>query len=116
MKLPNFKILTKKSVMDIPYENDKQYTSENEKLVKEQNEILKDKGFDLSKLYNIHFFESRYTYDSTSDMEIDNAIQCLAIKDGCDLVQYENGNYGFVAYYNGIENGFEILGERKGDE
>jgi len=45
----------------------------------------------------------------------DDAIQHLAIKDGYDLIQFENGNYGYVAYYNGIENGFEILGESEED-
>lgn len=51
------------------------------------------------------FFEER-----TEEMSVDVALECLAIKDGADLVQYENGNYGFVAFYNGRQNGFEIIG------
>ena len=43
-------------------------------------------------------------------MDIDDAIQCLAIKDGVDMVQFSNGNYGFVAYYSGDTNGFEVIG------
>ena len=43
-------------------------------------------------------------------MDIDNAIEHLASKDGVDMVQFSNGNYGFVAYYNGKVNGFEVIG------
>ena len=108
-KLPNFKILTKKSVLDIPYENDEQATRDREEFVKEQNEILEKKGFELNKAYNIHFYDSNYTNDFTTDMDLEYAIQCLAIKDGYDLVKFDNGLYGYVAYYNGHKNGFEIL-------
>lgn len=109
--LPSYKILTKESVLDIQYINEKQHRTDMENLIEQQNKILEKKGFDLSKFYNIHFFENRFTNDCTTDLDIDSAIQCLAIKDGCDLVKYENGRYGYVAYYNGIENGFEILNE-----
>ena len=43
-------------------------------------------------------------------MPIEFAIQHLAIKEGYDMGQLSNGNYGFVAYYNGVPNGFEIIG------
>lgn len=108
-KLPNFKVLTRKSVLDIPYESDAQHTNDCEKLVVEQNEILKKKGFEHGKYYDVHFYDSHYTSDVTIDMEIEDAIQCLAIKDGVDLVEFENGKIGYVAYYNGNKNGFEIL-------
>ena len=113
--LQKYKILTEISVLDIPYKNDEQFTSECEKLVTEQDEILREKGFELFECCKIHFLESSYTTNTKREMEIADAIQCLAIKDGVDLVQFENGNYGYVAYYNGVENGFEILSERKDD-
>ena len=42
--------------------------------------------------------------------DIDEAIQYLNIKEGYDMVQFDNGNIGFVAYYDGVENGFEVIG------
>ena len=39
-----------------------------------------------------------------------SAKKIVAIKDGVDMVQFANGNYGFVAYYNGGINGFEVIG------
>ena len=113
MKLPKFRILTRKSVLDIPYENDEQNETELSALVDEQLGILEQTGILCTDSYTVHFFDSAYTSDRTSEMDIDEAIQHLAIKDGYDLVQFENGNYGFVAYYNGCENGFEILVEEE---
>ena len=113
--LPSYKILTEISVLDIPYENDEQSIVEYTKLVIQQDEILKTNGFSFLKDYKIHFFDSRYTTNTNREIEIADAIQYLAIKDGVDLVQFENGNYGYVAYYNGVENGFEILSEREDD-
>ena len=106
-----YEILTSKSVLDIPYENDAQHTEECETLVKEQDTILKANGFDLFKRYTIHLFDSHFFDETFINEEINEAVQYLSIKDGVDLVQFENGNYGFIAYYNGYENGFEILGE-----
>lgn len=102
-KLHNYKILTKTSVLEC---KDKRV----EFLVERNNAILK-KGFDFSKFYSIHFFECWYTNDCVTDLDISSAIQCLAIKEGYDFVQYQNGRYGFVGYYNGNMNGFEILNE-----
>lgn len=108
-KLPKFKVLTKMSVLDISYETEKQNQRDLTALVEEQNEILEKKRFDFNKYYKVHFYDSYYTNDCTTEMCIHDAVQCLAIKDGYDLVLFENGNYGFVAYYNGNDNGFEIL-------
>lgn len=108
---PKYKILTNKSVLDIPYENDKQFTKECEELVKEQDAILKAYGFEFDKRYKIHLLNDGYRKETIINEEINEAVQYLSIKDGYDLVQFENGNYGFVAYYNGTENGFEILSE-----
>lgn len=113
---PKYKILTNKSVLDIPYKNDTQHTEECEALVKEQDEILKANGFDLFKRYKIHILDSHYSNETYINEEINEAVQYLAIKDGVDLVQFENGNYGFVAYYNGYENGFEILGSEDDED
>jgi len=113
--LPKYKILTKQSVLDIPYESDYQFARECAKLAVEQDEILKWNNITWETKYKIHFFDSPYSGNSITDMCYDDAIQHLAIKDGYDLIQFENGNYGYVAYYNGIENGFEILGESEED-
>ena len=113
---PSYKVITSKSVLDIPYESAEQNERDCELLIIEQDKILKELGFKLLKCYKLHFFESRYTSNTEREMEIEDAIQCLAIKDGVDLVQFDNGNYGYVAYYNGVENGFEILNEREDDE
>ena len=109
MKLPDFIILTGKSVLDIPYENEEQNENELSALVEEQSEILEKAGINFNGNYTIQFYDSHFTHDHIIETDIDNAIQNLAIKDGYDLVQFENGSYGFVAYYNGIENGFKIL-------
>lgn len=43
-------------------------------------------------------------------MTIEDAVQCLSLKDGADLVKFKNGNIGFVGYYNDYKNNaFEIL-------
>ena len=112
-KLPNFIVLTGVSVLDIPYESDYQFSKECAKLVAEQDEILKWNGIYWDTDYTIHFFSSTYTPEKTINICYNDAIQMLAIKDGCDLVQFENGNFGYVAYYNGNKNGFEILIERE---
>ena len=109
MKLLNFKIITKRSILDIPYENEEQNEKDMIELYNEQNSILVSNGYDLNKSYSIHFFDSIYMHDNIMETDIREAIEFLAIKDGVDLVQYESGNYGFVAYYSGHKNGFEIL-------
>lgn len=109
MKLPNFIILTGVSVMDITYENEEQHEHDCLELMFEQNNILTLNGIYFDKCYNIHIFDSPYTTELTMFDGIEEASQYLAIKDGCDLVRFENGNIGFVAYYNGHKNGFEII-------
>ena len=104
--LPKYKVLTRKSLLNMEYVNEKQWEEDCLKLFNEQNSILKENGidYDYVKSYIIHFFNKH-----TTELTIDEAIQCLIIKDGYDLVQYENGNLGYIAYYNGADNGFEIL-------
>lgn len=100
-----YEILTKNTCYSIG-ESDE----EKEALVNEQNEVLESLGYDLSAAYDAHFFESGFFDDLTTYDDISSLIERLAIKDGVDLVRFENGNIGFVAYYSGKENGFEILG------
>lgn len=91
------------------------YNPESEREVElryeEQLEKLEILGFKYERMadYVCHFFDSAYFDEETCVTSIPEAIECLAIKDGVDLVLFENGNYGFVAYYNGNENGFELI-------
>ena len=75
-----------------------------EKIVAEQEEKRKVFGLNDDDLYFCKF-----TNGHTGFFTIDEAIQHLAIKEGFDMVQFSNGNLGFVAYYDGEANGFEIL-------
>lgn len=98
-----FRVITSVSVLDIN-ESDEEV----EKLGEEQDKILTDLRFDTySKAYSINFGNRRKRNETIYD-----AIQSLALKDGADLVQFENGNYGYIGYYAGFnENWFEILGD-----
>lgn len=112
--LPKYKVITSFSCLDIPDLPDAEAERERQKLFDEQNNILGSNEMDYSdKVYRIHFFNSRYTHDFKVNTTISDAVEHLAIKDGVDLVQFDNSNYGYVAYYNGTENGFEILEEAK---
>ena len=78
----------------------------------EQVARCNDVGINLdiwAKEVLIHFFESDFHNDRTIWITVHEAIDALAIKDLCDLVQFDNGNYGFVATYGEIQNGFEII-------
>lgn len=77
-----------------------------EDVINEQYEKREVFGLNGSD-YICHYFSSDI-YRSVPD--IDEAIQYLNIKEGYDMVQFENGNIGFVAYYDGVENGFEVIG------
>lgn len=107
----NYKIVTQKKLydyLDIPEEKEEKFREE---LWAEQTDFL-EKEIKTENVI-IHFIEDTHfcndSYDYVSVKEINEQIQYLAIKDGVDLVQFENGNYGFVAYYNGHENAFEII-------
>lgn len=116
MKNLTFKALTTKTLDNTPVDDFNNGTIDediwlNEKY-EEQCKVLESRGYSYDyKFYAIHFFDSPYTSDTTVISEIGDAIQSLAIKDGADLVEYENGNIGFVASYNGVLNGFEIVKE-----
>ena len=85
------------------------YESEPEDIVREQEEKRNILGLNNGNCI-CHFFDSAWFDEEIIEMDIDDAIQCLAIKDGVDMVQFSNGNYGFVAYYSGETNGFEVIG------
>ena len=97
----DFTILTKNNVSNC---------DDVETLIKEQDEKRKVFGLEYGKEFLCHFFECGFFNDYKEITDIETAIQYLAIKDGVDFVQFSNGNLGFVAYYNGETNGFEIIG------
>lgn len=53
---------------------------------------------------DLYICDGGYVWDVLGD-----TVDSLAIKDGCDLIRYENGNLGLVAYYNGRESYLEII-------
>ena len=75
-----------------------------EKIITEQEEKRKVFGLADDNLYLCKFSNKHLGF-----FTIDDAIQHLDIKEGFDMVQFSNGNIGFVAYYDGMPNGFEIL-------
>ena len=112
MNIPNYTVLTDKSVLDIPYEDESQYSEACIGFFENQVKKIEENGFDYhNKVYEVHFFNSVFRDESIEDCEIDDAIQCLAIKDGVDLVRFDNGKIGFIAYYGIHKDGFEILME-----
>lgn len=107
-ELPRYTVLTERGVFNNPDpESDTDWT---EQVCNEQRAKLKELGYgDPWDAPTIHLFNSTFFDEATTEMTVDEALQALAIKDGADLVRFENGNIGFVAYYNGCENGFEII-------
>lgn len=94
-------ILTNKALYDMDSENlDELWTA--------QNSMLEKLGYEMDETYVIRFGQQKKSYLTT----IYDAIECLALKDGCDLVKFSDGKIGFVGYYNGFslaENCFRIL-------
>lgn len=101
-KLPKYKIITVGNVYETALDD----------LYEEQKTKCAELGIDTSfegKKVKIHIFDTPFGDECITEMNIYDAIEGLAIKDGVDLVQYENGNYGFVSYYNMKKDAFEIL-------
>ena len=46
---------------------------------------------------------------------VDNCIECLAIKDGIDYIRFSDGCLGIVAYYNGKKDIAKIVGNYRED-
>lgn len=116
--IPKFKVLTSVSALGIPYETDEQHERDMFALIDEQDKILESLMFKRSstECYLLHFFDSAFFDEMNIALSIDDGIEGLAIKNGVDLVEFENGNIGFVAYYNTSYNGFEILRDRYTEE
>lgn len=110
-KYQNYEIATKRKLydyLDVPESEEEKFREE---LCKEQTDFLEreitTKNVIIHFIEDTHFCDERYEYAATES--IDEYIQYLAVKDGVDLVRFSNGNLGFVAYYNGHKNGFEII-------
>ena len=97
----NFTVITKHQVSNC--------CDDPEKIIAEQEEKREIFGIVDDDQYLCHFFNSKFSNGRTAYYTIDDAIQCLAIKEGFDMVQFSNGNLGFVAFYDGTPNGFEII-------
>ena len=68
--------------------------------------------FPENKAVIVHWFDSPFaneSYEPSDTDSINDIIEGLAVKDGANLVRFESGNVGFVGYYNGKENGFELI-------
>lgn len=85
--------------------------TDSEALYYEQEEWLRKFGYEWKTEVSYHHFDSVFSDDYVTNDTIYDAIDALAIKDGVDLVRFENGNIGFVAYYNGHKDAFEIYGK-----
>lgn len=102
----NYTILTKRGVLDI--EDCENFNELIEAHNEEQDHILSELGYKnlWSETYIIHDLEDdTFTLDSISE-----ALDCMAVKEGVDLVRFDNGKIGFVAYYGRHISGFEIIG------
>lgn len=104
-----FEIITDLSVYGIIDRPESEYEHLKDMLVDEQDETLTDYGFenDCYTAYVIQYSDGEIRLDT-----IDDAIQSLALKDGADLVRFDDDTIGFVGYYNGFEldeNYFKIL-------
>ena len=104
--LPKYTIITKARV----------YESEPEEIAKEIEEKMAILHLNNNEDYLCHFFDSDFHYEVDEYLPINEAIQGLAIKDGYNIVIFEGYGFGFVAYYNGEENGFAILDAQKGSD
>lgn len=96
--MKKYSILTQKSILDTQEE------SEQIALWEEQNKIINGEYFAIHFLNDPYFVNESYELSN----DISETIQYLAIKEGIDLVKFDNNNLGFVAYYGSNENAFEF--------
>lgn len=99
-----FRILTKKSVLDI--ECNEAYNDELEALYNEQMSVLEQLGYDYYLDYITIYGNHNRKVEVDGFYTMDEAVQGLALKDGADLVEFENGCIGFVGYYNGFDENY----------
>lgn len=95
-----FRVLTSKSVLDI--KDTEAYNEDLENLYNEQMEIIERLGYDYYLDY-ITIFGRR---DTEGFYSMDEAVQMLALKEGADLVEFENGYIGYVGYYHGFNENY----------
>ena len=110
-KYQNYEEVTKLKLYDYCDMTESEEEKFRQELYEEQNEFLRNEITTeyviIHLLEDNHFLNEHYLYTDTR--EIEYYLEYFAIKDGCKLVRFQNGNIGFVAYYNRHENGFEII-------
>lgn len=99
----NYKVLNKMSVMDIPADT---YETEIERHNEESDSILASHGINDKDDIVIRRKDGEIEVNCVYD-----AIQGMSIKEGVDIVQFEDGKIGFVAYYGTYTDYFVILGK-----
>lgn len=103
MRIPKFTVLTKKSTL---------LCEDKEALAEEQNALFFELFSNRNESVIYHTFNSSFSDDEEDEgdaSDFDFQIQSLALKDGVDLVRFENGNVGFVSYCNKCMDAFEII-------
>ena len=94
MRIPNYTVLTSKSTL---------VCDDKEALAEEQNKLFFELFPNRNESVIYHTFKSSFSDDEEDEGDVsdfDFQIQSLALKDGVDLVRFENGNVGFVSYCN----------------
>lgn len=99
--IDNYEIITQMKVYDDNFDDEIVY--------EEQEKILRSYGLDWTSEIEAHYFDSAFHNDTVIWDSILNCIDGLAIKDGVDMVRFEKGTIGFVAYYSGYKNAFEFM-------
>lgn len=106
-----YEIATKRKLFDYDGMTEEQEEVFREELAEEQMEKIKTEVKTENVIIHIlednHYCNEHFFYSSKKD--IDDYLEYLAVKDGVDLVRFNNGNLGYIAYYNCHENGFEII-------
>ena len=109
-----YKVLTSVDALEINdnYNTDEELEEIYNNLYEEQLQVLRDNGFEVDNdtVYKIHYIEDPLFHNDGIGYEtIKDSFECNAIKEGYNVVKFENGKIGVVASYNGNENGFEFL-------
>ena len=64
--------------------------------------------FETDKAYTLHRFGD-WVDGKWYEETIEDAKQGLSVKEGIDLVEWENGHIGFIAYYNDKADCIEVV-------
>lgn len=110
-----YEILTSEDITEVSCEDFAtmdEYQNHLEELTEEGYEILEKFGYEFndSDVYVVHFLDGNER-TALQEMTLCDAVGSLAVKEGYNLVKYENGNVGYIAIYGSNENGFEIIGK-----